>query len=90
MIRDTGKFKFAAAVTLVEELLQPAGFGGITNGSPNAVALFEELVDNVAGNEAADAGDEHEGSLREDEVGGSHRSCCVSYKIRLLGGRERL
>ena len=89
VVWDTGKFEFAATVTLVEEFLHPAGFGGITDSSSNAVASFEELIDDMAANESANAGNEDERSLWENEFGGSHCICCVSYKIRLLGGSER-
>ena len=37
-------FVFPCAVLLVEKLLQPTGFGGISNRSSDFVASFQELV----------------------------------------------
>ena len=88
VIRNTGKFELGIWMTLAEEILHPTGFGGVTDGSPDVVASFKELVNNMAGDVAVDAGDEDDGSLWEDGAAESHCACLVPYRGELLFGKE--
>ena len=77
--------EFALAVLLVEQVGQPGGFGCISTSTPHLVAGLDELVGNMACNEAIGAHNKHSGAR------GDNRRLAIEvgrHDGRSIGGSE--
>ena len=67
---DFYQFEFAAAESLVEEVLHPLGFGDVARGSADSEAGGQELLGDMGGDEPGNAGDQDDGA--GGNSGGGH------------------